>query len=67
MNGGVLCRRPRHGRDCSAIDGWMDGIMRIKPKHIAVRLILRSLFRYTFYLKVSKVHPCTGTEALYRP
>jgi len=26
MNGGVLCGRPRPGRGCSTIDGWMDGI-----------------------------------------
>ena len=25
MNGGILRGRPRPGRGCSAIDGWMDG------------------------------------------
>jgi len=27
MNGGVLWGRPRPGKGCSAIDGWMDGWM----------------------------------------
>jgi hypothetical protein len=26
MNGGVLWGRPRPGRGCSTIDGWMDGV-----------------------------------------